>query len=482
MKCRRHDHAAEKGETMAIESINPTTEEVEAVFDEHTPEEVDKALSEASMAFDRWRKTSFEERSRFMRRAADVMRANRPRYAGLMTAEMGKPIRQSEAEVEKCAWACEFYAEKAASFLADMDTPSTATRSYVAFDPLGPVLAVMPWNFPFWQVFRFAAPALMAGNTGVLKHAANVPRCALAIEEVFKEAGFPDGVFQTLLISSGRVAEVIEDERIRAVTLTGSDIAGAKVAEASGRVLKKNVLELGGSDPFIVLADADLEAAAATAVNARYQNAGQSCIAAKRFIIEDSAAEEFTGRFVQAAEQLRVADPAQPATEVGPLAREDLRQSLEDQVQRSRAQGAEVISGGHRLERSGYFYAPTVVGSVSPDMPVFAEETFGPVAAMVRAPDAETAIALANQSRYGLGAALWTRDLDAGRRWAREIESGSVFINGMVASDPRLPFGGVKRSGYGRELGEFGIREFVNIKTIWIGPAKEEAAKRPPAE
>jgi succinate-semialdehyde dehydrogenase / glutarate-semialdehyde dehydrogenase len=474
--------AAEQEEMMALKSLNPTTEEVEATFEEHKAEDVEKALANASRAFEGWRKTSFEERSRRMQAAASVLRANKARYAALMTAEMGKPIRQSEAEVEKCAWGCEFYAEHAAGFLSNQNTPSTGIESYVAFDPLGPVLAVMPWNFPFWQVFRFAAPALMAGNTGVLKHAANVPRCALAIEEVFKEAGFPAGVFQTLLISSARVAEIIEDERIRAVTLTGSDIAGAKVAEASGRVLKKNVLELGGSDPFIVLADADIQAAAKTAVNARYQNTGQSCIAAKRFIVADEVAQEFTDRFVEAAQRLRVADPSAPETEVGPLAREDLREALEDQVRRSLAQGAEIVAGGRRLERKGYFYAPTVVSGVSPEMPVFAEETFGPVAAIVRARDAEAAVALANKSHYGLGAALWTRDLEVGQRWAREIESGSVFINGMVASDPRLPFGGVKRSGYGRELGEYGVREFVNIKTVWIGPAQGEATERPPAE
>jgi succinate-semialdehyde dehydrogenase/glutarate-semialdehyde dehydrogenase len=338
----------------------------------------------------------------------------------------------------------------------------------------------MPWNFPFWQVFRFAAPALMAGNAGVLKHAANVPGCALAIEEVFREAGFPEGAFQTLLLPSSRVATIIEDERVRAVTLTGSDAAGARVAETSGRVLKKTVLELGGSDPYIVLADAELDAAVATAVNARYQNTGQSCIAAKRFIVVDTISEEFTARFLHAVERLRVGDPADPATDVGPLARDDLRDGVEDQVQRSVAQGAVVLTGGYRVERPGYCYAPTVLANVSPEMPVFAEETFGPVAAITRAADADDAVRLANRSQYGLGAALWTRDVGAGRRLAREIEAGSVFINGMVASDPRLPFGGVKRSGYGRELGEFGIREFVNVKTVWVGPPQEEA--RPAAE
>ncbi|MEX0781220.1 MAG: NAD-dependent succinate-semialdehyde dehydrogenase [Dehalococcoidia bacterium] len=465
---------------MSFQSINPATEQVEATFEEHTPEQVEAALAESARAFEQWRKTGFPERTKRMQAAAAYLRANQSRLAKLITTEMGKPIRQSEAEVEKCAWCCEFYAEHAVKFLADEPAASSATESYVAFDPIGTVLAIMPWNFPFWQVFRFAAPALMAGNTGVLKHAANVPGCGLAIEEVFREAGFPAGAFRSLLLPSGRVAAIIEDERIRAVTLTGSDVAGSKVAETSGRALKKTVLELGGSDPFIVLADADVEAAVATAVNARYQNAGQSCIAAKRFIVVDAIAEEFTARFVAAVERLRVGDPVDPATEVGPLAREDLREGVEDQVKRSVAQGALVLTGGHRVERPGYYYAPTVVANVTPSMPVFAEETFGPVAAIARAADAEEAVSLANRSQYGLGSALWTRDLDAGRRLARQIEAGSVFINGMVASDPRLPFGGVKRSGYGRELGAFGIREFVNIKTVWIGPAREPA--RPVSE
>ncbi|MGH2608079.1 MAG: NAD-dependent succinate-semialdehyde dehydrogenase [Tepidiformaceae bacterium] len=465
---------------MSFQSINPATEQVEATFDEHTPDQVEAALAGSAQAFERWRKTAFPERARLMQAAADYLRANKQRLAKLITTEMGKPIGQSEAEIEKCAWCCDFYAENAARFLADQPAPSSATESYVAFDPLGPVLAIMPWNFPFWQVFRFAAPGLMAGNTGVLKHAANVPGCGLAIEAVFKEAGFPEGAFRSLLVPSGRVAGIIEDERIRAVTITGSDIAGAKVAETSGRALKKTVLELGGSDPYIVLADADLEAAVATAVNARYQNTGQSCIAAKRFIVVDAVADEFTARFVEAVERLRIGDPADPGTDIGPLARDDLREGVEDQVQRSVAQGAVVLTGGHRVERPGYYYAPTIVANATPEMPVFAEETFGPVAAIARAADTEEAIRLTNRSQYGLGSALWTRDLEAGRRLAREIEAGSVFINGMVASDPRLPFGGVKRSGYGRELGAFGIREFVNIKTVWVGPAKEPA--RPAAE
>jgi succinate-semialdehyde dehydrogenase/glutarate-semialdehyde dehydrogenase len=385
---------------------------------------------------------------------------------------MGKPLAQSRAEVEKCAWCCDYFAENAQAFLADMTKESTATESYVAFDPLGPVLAIMPWNFPFWQVFRFAAPALMAGNTGILKHASNVPQCALAIEEVFARAGFPEGAFQTLLVPGSKATALIDDPRIAAVTLTGSEEAGARVAEASGRNLKRTVLELGGSDPFIVLGDADVEAAARVAIDARFQNAGQSCIAAKRFIVEESVADEFQERFRNGIEELPVGDPSDAGTRVGPLAKDDLVDMLEEQVHRSVEAGASIVTGGQRLDRPGYFYAPTLIAGVKPGMQVFTEETFGPAAALIRARDAEEAIALANDSRFGLGASLWSRDIDRAKSLAREIETGSVFINGMVASDPRLPFGGVKSSGYGRELSEFGIREFVNIKTVWIGPAK----------
>ncbi len=459
---------------MAFESINPATEELMARYDEHTPEQVETAIEGSFRAFDDWRKRPFAERSRLMKQAAEYLRRESSSLAAVMTAEMGKPIVEAEAEVGKCAWACDYYAENAEKFLADQPRESSATESYVAFEPLGPVLAVMPWNFPFWQVFRFAAPGLMAGNTGLLKHSANVPQCALAIEKVFREAGFPEGVFRTLLISSGAVASVIADDRVRAVTLTGSDFAGSKVAEASGRALKKNVLELGGSDPFIVLGDADLEKAVVTGVRARNQNNGQSCIAAKRFIVEERVADEFEARFADAVGRLRVGDPTARETQVGPLARGDLRDSLADQVKRSVDAGAHLATGGHGLERKGYFYAPTVLTAVRDDMPAFREETVGPAAAVIRARDAKDAVRLANDSQYGLGASLWTRDIDLGKRLARDIESGSVFINGMVASDPRLPFGGVKRSGYGRELSEFGIREFVNIQTVWIGPAKEQ--------
>ncbi len=462
-----------------FQSINPATGELVATFEGHTPEQVDAALDAAAAAFRSWRRTTFEERARLLRAAAGYLRAEKERFARLITLEMGKPIRQARAEIEKCAWNCDYYAEHGAEFLADRPTPSDAQESLVVFDPLGVVLAIMPWNFPFWQVFRFAAPALMAGNTAVLKHAANVPQCALAIEEVFRAAGFPDGCFRTLLLPSSEVQAVIEDPRVAAVTLTGSDTAGSRVAEASGRVLKKAVLELGGSDPFIVLADADLDAAARVAAMARNQNTGQSCIAAKRFIVVDDVFEPFVERFVAEVARLRVGDPFEEETDVGPLARADLRADLERQVAESVAMGATVLVGGYRLERPGYFYAPTILSHVTPEMPAFREETFGPVAAIVRARDTEEAIALANQSVYGLGASIWTRDLGSARRLVREIEAGSVFVNGMVASDPRLPFGGVKRSGYGRELGEWGIREFVNVKTVWFGPARQQSA---PAE
>ncbi|MBI4340218.1 MAG: NAD-dependent succinate-semialdehyde dehydrogenase [Chloroflexi bacterium] len=465
---------------MAMQSINPATEEVVASFPELTPPQIDLALGKAATAFEGWRRTSFRERGRLMRKAASYLRQNRSSLGKLITVEMGKPILEAEAEVEKCAWNCDFYAEHARRFLASKRVRSGAQLSYVAFDPLGVILAVMPWNFPFWQVFRFAAPALMAGNTCLLKHASNVPQCSLAIQEVFRAAGFPTGVFQSLLVPSSAVEPLIRDDRVRAVTLTGSDVTGSKVAEASGRNLKKTVLELGGADPFIVLADADLKLAAEVGARARNQNTGQSCIAAKRFILVEAVADRFQELFAAAVSRLRVGDPMDRATQVGPLARPDLREALEQQVAESVRQGASVATGGHRLERRGFFYAPTVLAGVTPAMPVFREETFGPVAALVRARDVEEAIALANDSEFGLGASLWTADVEKGQALAREVQAGAVFINGMVASDPRLPFGGVKRSGYGRELSEFGIREFVNIKTVWVGP--QSAAPAPASE
>jgi acyl-CoA reductase-like NAD-dependent aldehyde dehydrogenase len=456
----------------AIQSINPATEEVLASFEPSTPQQVEQSLSGAEAAYRSWRRTSFAERGALLRKAAAYLRQHHARLAATITVEMGKAVVEAEAEVEKCAWNCEFYADNAARFLADEPQASNATESYVQFTPIGTVLAIMPWNFPLWQLFRFAAPALMAGNTAILKHASNVPQCALAIEEVFRASGFPDGVFRTLLISGAAASRLIEDRRIAAVTLTGSDEAGRRVGEASGRAIKKTVLELGGSDPFIVLSDADLAAAVETGVRARFQNAGQSCIAAKRFIVEAPVVDEFQERFVAAVRDLRVGDPMQRATQVGPLARNDLRDSLEQQVRTSVSRGARVLTGGARRSGRGYFFEPTVLTDVTPDMPASCEEVFGPVAAVIHARNVEDAIAIANQSPYGLGANLWTRDIARARRLARDIEAGQVFINGMVTSDPRLPFGGVKQSGYGRELAAYGIREFVNIQTVWIGPKR----------
>ena len=456
-----------------IESIEPATEAIRARFDPHSAGDVAQAIAAADAAFKTWRETPIADRAVPMRSLARILRERKDRYARLVTTEMGKPISEALAEIEKCAWTCEFYAEHAAAYLADEHVATTARESLVAFEPLGVILAVMPWNFPFWQVVRFLAPAFMAGNAALLKHASNVPQCALAIEEAVRDAGFPKDLLRVLLVPGAAVEPVIADDRVRAVTLTGSTATGSRIAELAGHAVKKTVLELGGSDPFIVLRDADLAAAAETAVRARFQNAGQSCIAAKRFLVEAPVAAEFERRFADAIRGLRVGDPLDPATRIGPLAREDLRDALERQVAASVQMGARVVSGGKRVAGKGWFYEPTLLADVTEDMPVLTEETFGPVAALMAVRDADEAIRVANRSPYGLGAALWTRDVERGRALARRIESGSVFINGMVASDPRLPFGGVKRSGYGRELSSFGIREFVNVQTIWIGPATE---------
>ncbi len=456
---------------MVMQSINPATEEVLATFEEFSPQRIDATLEQAQQAFQQWRERSFAERARLLHAAARVLRDQSARWAGLITAEMGKPIVEAEAEIAKCAWNCDYFADEGERFLGSIVIPTNARESYVSFEPLGVILAIMPWNFPFWQVFRFAAPALMAGNTAILKHASNVPQCALAIEEVLRQAGFPDGVFRTLLIPGSAVEQVIGDPRVAAVSLTGSTDTGRRVASAAGRFIKKQVLELGGSDPFIVLADADVDAAAQTAARARNQNTGQSCIAAKRFFVEEAVAARFTEQFVAAVKALRVGNPAERETNIGPLARADLREALARQVEASVNLGARVLTGGAKLDGKGYYYAPTVLDRVDESMPVLQEETFGPAAAVVRVRDAEEAIARANDTRYGLGANLWTQDIDRAKVLARRIEAGSVFINGMVASDPRLPFGGVKESGYGRELGEFGIREFTNIQTVWVGPA-----------
>ncbi len=458
---------------MTIQSINPATEEVVETFEPHTPAQIDEILSTVAAAQKRWRNRSFAERADVLRKVAALLRERKDELARAATSEMGKPIAESEAEVEKCAWVCEYYAEHAKRFLADEDTPSTATESYVAYRPLGVLLAIMPWNFPYWQALRAAAPALMAGNAVILKHASNVTRCALEIERLFADAA-PDDIFRTILAPGSEVEALIADRRIAAVTLTGSDAAGVAVAGAAGRALKKTVLELGGSDAFLVLEDADLDAAAQMAVKARFQNTGQSCIAAKRFIVVERVAEDFEKRFVEAAAKLKVGDPLDRATQIGPVARGDLRETLAEQVSKSVAMGAKVALGGQAVpgpNGKGYYYAPTILTHVTPDMPAFREETFGPAAAVIRARDAEHAVDLANDSDFGLGGNLWTRDLARARELARRLESGGVFINGMTASDPRLPFGGVKRSGYGRELSLVGIREFVNVQTVWIGPA-----------
>jgi len=465
-----------------INAVNPATQEVVASFDAFGPDEVEMAVAEAHDAFLEWRGRPIAERAVPMRALAALLRERSDRYARLATLEMGKPIVEAKAEIEKCAFGADHFAQNAARYLADEEIRANARRSIVAFQPLGVVLAVMPWNFPFWQVIRFAAPALMAGNAAVLKHASNVPQCALAIEEAFRDAGFPQGLLRTVLVSGADIEPVIADNRIRAITLTGSSDTGSRIAALAGRALKKTVLELGGSDPFIVLGDADLELTATTAVRARNQNNGQSCIAAKRFIVVQSAADEFERRFSKGVEDLVVGDPMDRKTQVGPLARRDLLDTLERQVEESVRAGARVLTGGERLAGKGYFYRPTVLTNVTAEMPAFREETFGPVAAVVRVRDADEAVDVANDSAYGLGASIWTGDAALGERLARRIEAGSVFVNGMVASDPRLPFGGIKRSGYGRELSAFGAREFTNIQTIWIGPAEGQQPTSQPAE
>jgi succinate-semialdehyde dehydrogenase/glutarate-semialdehyde dehydrogenase len=409
-----------------------------------------------------------DHRAHLMMRVAEVLDNRRDELALLLTNEMGKPLRESRSEIEKCAWVCRYYAENTATILKDETITSDATRSFVAFEPLGVVLAVMPWNFPFWQVFRFAAPALMAGNTALLKHASNVSGCALAIESVFKEAGAPENLFRTLLIGSDKVDAILAHQNIRAAMLTGSENAGSKVAATCGRLLKKTVLELGGSDAFIVLADADMEKCVETAVTARMINTGQSCIAAKRFIVVKEVYEDFVARAVRKMESLKTGDPATDDIDYGPMARRDLMDALQEQIDKSVKMGAKLRMGGHPLQRKGFYFAPAVVTDVTPGMPLFDEETFGPVMAVIKAESQEHAILLANNSQYGLGGSLWSRDTKKAEQLARQIETGSVFINGMTKSDPRLPFGGIKNSGYGRELSDYGIKEFVNIKTIWI--------------
>lgn len=453
---------------MAIRSVNPATGETLAEYPPLDSAQIEERIARATSAFAQHRRISFSDRSQRMRRAAEILEQRKAEFGRLMTLEMGKPIKAAVAELAKCALVCRYYAEHAERYLADEMVPTDATESYIRYQPLGPVLAVMPWNFPFWQVFRFAAPALMAGNVGLLKHASNVPQCALAIEEVFRQAGFLEGAFQTLLIGADAVNAVLEDERVRAATLTGSEPAGASVASTAARHIKKCVLELGGSDPFLVMPSADLDEAVSTAVKARIVNNGQSCIAAKRFIVHDSVFEQFTSRFVDAMSALRVGDPLDPTTDIGPLAMPQIADDLAKQVDASVAAGARLLLGGKRIGGRGNFYAPTVLTDIPQAAPANAEETFGPVASLFRVRDPEEAIRVANSTSFGLGASVWTNDRKEANHFIDAIDSGQVFVNAMVASDPRMPFGGVKHSGFGRELGVHGIREFVNIKTVWI--------------
>jgi succinate-semialdehyde dehydrogenase / glutarate-semialdehyde dehydrogenase len=452
---------------MSIATINPTTAETVRTFPAMTDADLDAALARAAEAFRAWRRTALDVRAKALLHAAAILEAEQAAFGRVMTIEMGKLAKPGREEAVKCAWGCRYYAEHGPAFLADEPVASAAAESFVRYQPLGPLLAVMPWNFPFWQVFRFAAPAVMAGNVVLLKHASNVPQCALLIEEIFRRAGFPEGVFQTLLIDVSQVQRVLDDPRVAGVTLTGSETAGKRIATLAGQQLKKAVLELGGSDPFIVMPSADLGAAIETGVKARMINSGQSCIAAKRFIVAESIADAFEHGFAERVRALRVGDPLDEATEVGPLATAKGVTELHDQVRRSLAAGARLLVGGEPLDRPGHYYAPTVLADVPPDSPAACEELFGPVASIFRVPDIEAAIRLANDTPYGLGSSVWTNDASERARFADEIEAGQVFINGMVVSDPRLPFGGVKRSGYGRELGPWGLREFVNIKTVW---------------
>ena len=451
-----------------MKAINPATGELIKDYPEHSDADVVAILEETDAEFRRWRETTFAQRAALMHRAAEIQRSNKRKYAEIITLEMGKTITESLSEVEKCAVACDYYADNAEKFLADEIIASDASRSFVAFEPIGIVLAVMPWNFPFWQVMRFAAPALMAGNAGVLKHASNVPGSALALEEVFREAGFPENLFRTLMISSRQVEKVIRNPLVKAVTLTGSEPAGMQVASVAGYELKKTVLELGGSDPYIVLEDADLPKCVQLSANSRMINQGQSCIAAKRFIVVESVVKEFEVQQAAILQALKMGDPMQPDTKVGPLARLDLREELDSQVQRSIKAGARLLCGGRKMDGPGAFYFPTVLTDVRKGMAVYDEETFGPVSAIIPVKNAEEAIAVANDSPFGLGGAVWSKDIKRAEMVARRIETGAVFINGMTRSDPRLPFGGVKKSGYGRELSHYGIKEFVNIKTIWM--------------
>ena len=453
---------------MAIASTNPATGEKLKEFSAFSGAEIEKRLKRADHAFQQHRRESFPKRAQLLVSVATLLEREKKDLARMMTLEMGKLFRASVEEIEKCARGCRYYAENAERFLEDEAAQTNARRSYVHYEPMGPILAIMPWNFPFWQVFRFAAPALMAGNVGILKHAANVPQCALAIEQLFCRAGFDEGVFQTLLIEADQVEKLIVDPRIKAVTLTGSEKAGSAVGSAAAREIKKTVLELGGSDPFIVMPSADFGLAVSTAVKARTINTGQSCIAAKRFFIADKIYNSFLEKFVEQMRTLKVGDPFDETTEIGPLATEQILNGVHEQVQKSMADGAKLLTGGNRIAGPGFFYEPTVLAGVPRESPAYREEVFGPVAAVFRVRDPEEAIEMANDSRFGLAASAWTNEPVEQELFASELESGMVFINAMSASDPRLPFGGVKRSGVGRELGAHGIREFMNAKTIWV--------------
>jgi succinate-semialdehyde dehydrogenase/glutarate-semialdehyde dehydrogenase len=454
---------------MGFVTVNPTTGEEVKRFESLDDSAIERKVALAVEAFQRWRRTTFKERAALYRKAADLLESEKQRWGEIMTLEMGKPIGSAVAEAEKCAWVCRYYADNAADFLADEIIETDAKNSYVRYQPLGPVLAIMPWNFPFWQLFRFAAPGLMAGNVTLLKHAPNVPQCALAIQEIFDRAGFPAGVMQNIFVDPEQARTLLADPRVKAVTLTGSVRAGKSVAQAAGEHLKKVVLELGGSDPFIVLPSADLDKAVSTAITARMLNNGQSCIAAKRFILHRDVAQAFQDAFTQRMAALRVGDPMDPAVDVGPLARQDLRDGLARQVDESVNAGARVKLGGKPLDGQGYFYPPTILDNIPQDSPAYSEEMFGPVAGIFVVDDLNAAISLANDTVFGLGASVWTTDELEQEQVISDIETGSVFINGLVKSDPRLPFGGINQSGYGRELGVHGIREFVNVKTIWIG-------------